>query len=83
MILQRNGKSNDDIALSPRSKQLAEDRYYRNLGMKEREEKFKMQRKLEKQEAEEGFGRLGITVEAFAIGSRTDRRIAELLEGPG
>ena len=53
MILQRNGKSNDDIALSPRSKQLAEDRYYRNLGMKEREEKFKMQRKLEKQEAEE------------------------------
>ena len=48
MILRRSGKTGDDIELSPRSKQLEEDRYYRNLGMKEREEKYRLQRIQEK-----------------------------------
>ena len=52
MILRRSGKAGDDIELSPRSKQLEEDRYYRNLGMKEREEKFRLQRIQEKKQAQ-------------------------------
>eukprot|EP00943_MAST-04B_sp_MAST-4B-sp1_P001418 g1418.t1 len=52
IILQKNGNAEDDIELSPRSKKLEEDRYYRNLGMKEREEKFRIQRKMEKEQEE-------------------------------
>ena len=56
MLLRMNCGEDDDIPLSPRSKKIEEERLFRELGMREREEKFKATRKLEakeKQDAED------------------------------
>lgn len=53
VILQIYGGGDDDIALSPRSQKLKEEREFRELGMREREEKFQIQRRQEKEAAEE------------------------------